>query len=219
MRNLTSEYIEIIEDLLVRIPVVAETWHCSIAGSGFGLTAEYEAIMTSVIVIMERLYGSGSVNHRRAVHFYSEGHLHAFNQTIGLLKETKKIIMSGLINSIESHAMFEVEHDFLTSAIRLNNEGHKDAAAVLASIVLEDALKRLAVKVGMEDLQNDEMSSVASKLLAKKKIEKSTHNSILSFRSLRNAALHAQWHEVSRESVDQLLAFLPSFLQRVIGNN
>ena len=41
-----------------------------------------------------------------------------------------------------------------------------------------------------------------------------TNQSIQSFKSLRNAALHAQWTEVSVESLKLLLVFLPVFIEK-----
>jgi len=55
---------------------------------------------------------------------------------------------------------------------------------------------------------------VAGSLLGKGVIEKTTNQSIQSFKSLRNAALHAQWSEVSIESLRLLLVFLPGFIEK-----
>ena len=55
---------------------------------------------------------------------------------------------------------------------------------------------------------------VINSLLAQKAIEKSTHATLMSFRPLRNAAFHAQWHEVSLEAVMMLLMFLPIFIEK-----
>jgi hypothetical protein len=58
------------------------------------------------------------------------------------------------------------------------------------------------------------LSVVAQSLLSKGVIEKSTNQSISGFKNLRNAALHAQWSEVSKESVTLLLSFLPAFIEK-----
>jgi len=59
-----------------------------------------------------------------------------------------------------------------------------------------------------------EMGVAAGLLFKAGVIEKSTNQSIQNFKNLRNAALHAEWDQVSRESVSLLLAFLPMFLEK-----
>ena len=92
--------------------------------------------------------------------------------------------------------------------------GDKDPASVLVCCVLEDSVKRIAAKHKIEGSKNQEFSVVVNSLLAQKIIEKSTHATLFSFRPLRNAAFHAQWHEVSIEAVRVLLMFLPAFIER-----
>ena len=85
---------------------------------------------------------------------------------------------------------------------------------MLACIVLEDSLKRLAQKNDLKDALDKEMNVTAGLLFNAGVIEKSTNQSIQNFKNLRNAALHAQWDQVSGESVALLLAFLPVFIEK-----
>jgi len=81
-------------------------------------------------------------------------------------------------------------------------------------LVLEDSLKRLAQKSNLKEAQEKEMSVTAGLLFKAGIIEKSTNQSVQNFKNLRNAALHAQWQQVSGESVGLLLAFLPIFIEK-----
>jgi len=214
MNRRINEFISKIDELISRIGPIKSSWYSDIAGSGFKMNAEYEAVMTEAISLIETIYGRGTPHYQRILHFYNEGHLHALKKVEGLLIGTKRNIESGILDELTSLILIDIKKDFLETAATLLEESQKDPAAVLACIVLEDSLKRLAKRSGVEDAQDKEMGITARKLLAAKVIEKSTNQSIQSFKNLRNAALHAQWDEVSAESVNQLLAFLPIFFEK-----
>ncbi|WP_353662524.1 hypothetical protein [Hydrogenimonas sp. SS33] len=110
--------------------------------------------------------------------------------------------------------MTDIKSDFLETANNLLSEGEKDPAAVLACIVLEDSLKRLAAKFDVNEAKDKELSVSACALFRAGVIEKSTNQSIQNFKNLRNASLHAQWDQVSAESVGLLLTFLPMFIEK-----
>ena len=206
--------VEKIDELLGRIGPLKSTWWSSNMGGGFRDTVEFEAVYTEAISLLASVYGEGNPHYQRVIHFYNEGHLHALEQTEGLLAGTKSNLESGLLEDLRSKVLIDIKSDFLETARALLEEGQKDPAAVLACIVLEDSLKRLSHKSNLKEAQDKEMSVTAGLLLSAGVIEKSTNQSIQNFKNLRNAALHAQWHQVSAESVGLLLAFLPMFVEK-----
>jgi len=131
-----------------------------------------------------------------------------------LLLGTKSNLTSGLLDNLRSLVLIDIKSEFLETASHLLEEGQKDPAAVLACIVLEDSIKRLASKANLKEAQNKEMGVAAGLLLKNGVIEKSTNQSIQNFKNLRNAALHAQWDQVAAESVALLLSFLPIFIEK-----
>ena len=205
---------EKIDELLTRIKPLKATWWSSSMGGGFTDTVEFEAIYTEAISLLASVYGQGNPHYQRIIHFYNEGHLHALEQTEGLLLGTKSNLQSGLLDDLRSKVLIDIKTDFLETAKALLDEGQKDPAAVLACIVLEDSLKRLAQKSNLKEAQEKEMNMTAGLLFKAGIIEKSTNQSIQNFKNLRNAALHAQWQQVSGESVGLLLAFLPMFIEK-----
>jgi hypothetical protein len=215
MDNKMKALVEKIDALLVRIGPLKLTWWSSMGEGGFkNNTAEFEAIYTEAISLLASVYGKDNLHYRRIIHFYNEGHLNALEKTEGLLVGTKSNLESGLLDDLRSQVLIDIKSDFLESARALLEAGQKDPAAVLACIVLEDSLKRLVIKSNMEAAIDKEMSVTAGLLLRARVIEKSTNQSIQNFKNLRNAALHAQWHEVSAESVGHLLSFLPMFIEK-----
>jgi hypothetical protein len=214
MDKRTHQMVSKIDELLERLgPIKASHWSSQIGG-GFKDTVGLEAFYTEAISLLATVYGKTSPHYQRVIHFYNEGHLRALQQTEGLLVGTKANLKDGLLDDLRSKILVEIKSDFLDTSRRLLDEGEKDPASVLACIVLEDSLKRLAEKFNLKDASDKEMGITASALLTAGAIEKSTNQSIQNFKNLRNASLHAQWNQVSAESVGLLLAFLPIFIEK-----
>jgi hypothetical protein len=214
MRDRTAALGKQIDDLLALFPEVKQSWYSGNMGGHFRKTVEYERLITQAISLVKHIYGNTHPHTQRCIHFVNGESLHSVQQLEGLLLGAKVDLANGMLEDLTSRIVLDIKSDFLESAQTLADEGQKDPAAVLACVVLEDSLKRLAAKHGIENAGDKEMSVVASLLLSERVIEKSTNQAIQSFRNLRNAALHAQWSEVSIESVRLLLAFLPSFVEK-----
>ena len=209
-----EKLLKIIDDLLQIFPEVEQSWHHSGMEGWFRNTSAYESLMTEVLSLIPHIYGFGHPNSQRIINAYNQRSLRGLQIVKGILEGTKNNIENGLISEITENITIDIKTDFLNSAQEFIENGQKDPAAVLGCVVLEDSLKKLSKKNLIEGMQNKEMSVVANTLLSKKIIDNSTHSSILSFKNLRNAAFHAQWHEISLESVKLLLTFLPIFINR-----
>ena len=207
-------FIENVDKLLLRFGPLKSTWWSSNLGGGFRDTVEFEAIYTEAISLLACIYGKDDPHYQRIIDFYNEGHLHAVQKTEGVLIGTKHNLESGLLDDLRSMILIDIKCDFLETARQLLEEGQTNPAAVLACIVLEDSLKRLARKFNLAEAQDKEMNVTAGLLFSSGVIEKSTNQAIQNFKNLRNAALHAQWDQVSREAVVLLLGFLPIFIEK-----
>lgn len=214
MTNIDEKLIKQIDALLARFPKIKNSWFSGQMVSGFKENVEYESAITEILSLITHLYGNGHPHTQRVINAINQRSLHSFEHLEGILFGTKNNIQNGLLSDLEAKISLEIKTDFLSTANEFLDEGHKDPAAVLACTVLEDSLKQLASKHKIEKALNKEMSVVANMLLGEKIIEKSTNQAIQSFKSLRNAAFHAQWNEVSEETVRMLLVFLPAFLEK-----
>jgi hypothetical protein len=170
-----------------------------------------------MLSLVDHVYGHGHPHHQRIIHALNERSLAGLQQAKGVLDGTRRNIANGLLADVAERARIDIKTDFLETAQALAAGGEKDPAAVLSVCVLEDSLKKLAEKHGLEELRGKELSVVANGLAARNLIEKTTQNAILSFKPLRNAAFHARWGEVTPEAVSMLLAFLYPRLSRDIG--
>ena len=214
MDNRTTALVAKLDELLAHIDPLASTWWSTDMGGGFKDQSGFEALYTEAISLTAAIYGVNHPHYQRIIHFYNEGHKSALDQTEGLLIGTKKNLESGLLDDLRSRVLIDIKSDFLETAQNLLDEGEKDPAAVLACIVLEDSLKRLVEKQNVSEAKDKEMAVTAGALFKVTVIEKSTNQSIRNFKNLRNAALHAQWDQVSAESVGLLLVFLPMFIEK-----
>lgn len=201
--------------IATRAQVLEGTWKYSrSAGGWFEDKAAYEALMTEALSVVEHIYGRGHVHHQRIAYWYNQHSLEGLRAVRGILTGVAANIENGFLTNLAVKAAIEISTEFLATASVFVETGDKDPAAVLCCCVLEDSVKRLAKKSGNEAAKDQEFSVVVNSLLAQRVIEKSTHAALQSFRPLRNAAFHAQWHEVSLEAVKLLLVFLPTFLER-----
>jgi hypothetical protein len=159
------------------------------------------------------IYGEDSQNSKRIIDHVTAHTKSHVESAEGMLRGTISSIRQGLLSDLKTQVLLDVQEDFIEASRQAIANGNKDVAAALLCVVLEDATKRLAQKHGHHDLIDKEYSVVVTNLFSRDVITKSTKGSLISFKDLRNAALHAQWHEISPDSVKSLLAFLPMFLE------
>lgn len=208
-----ARYLSQIDAIIGKFPAVKASWYSSNIGGGFKDTVGYNAIITECYQFLSHIHAGNHPDIQRTNRAINGESLHHLEVIEGIFCGLRVNLQNGLLDSLARQISVDLKSDFLEAARELLEENQKDPAAVLACIVLEDTLKRLAKKNGI-DADSSEMSVAANSLLAKKVIEKSTNQSIQGFKNLRNAALHAQWSEVSAESVNLLLAFLPTFIEK-----
>ena len=210
----TESLITQIERVLAKFPRLEATWDPSNMSSGFTDTVLFASIQTECIALAKYVYGERHSQAKVIANTISGHTLYHLKHTEGMLRGTIEALRHGLLTELRTQVLLDIQAEFVEAGVRALEEGAKDVAAVLAAIVLEDATKRLADKVGLKKASNHEFSVVVVELLKTEAITKATKGILLGYKDLRNAALHAQWHEVSAESVRSLLQFLPQFMEQ-----
>lgn len=131
------------------------------------------------------------------------------------LKITKREIEDGLYFSVSELAKSEVFSDFLESGKHFLDEGYKDAAAVIIGGVLEDKLKTLCMKNGLEYETSDGKQLTIEPLnvnLRKADVYKEfTKKRITAWADLRNNAAHARYDQYIRQDVEDMYDFVLDF--------
>jgi hypothetical protein len=204
-----------IEDVLSRFPNVAESWTENSRGYGhFDDEVGVNALGIEVSALADYIYGADHATAERikgAITSYTISHLRSAE---GMLRGTASAIRNGLLGDLRTQILLDVQADFVEAARQAIANGAKDVAAALLCIVLEDSVKRLAIKNGLNDLVDKEYSVVVVELFKAGAVSKATKGVLLAQKDLRSSALHAQWHEVSVETVNGLLYFLPGFVEQ-----
>lgn len=214
MMATTESLIAQIERVLAKFPSVEATWHSANLSSGFTNPVLFASVQTECIALAKYVYGEKHAQARVIANTISHQTLYHLKHTEGMLRGTIESLRHGLLTELRTQVLLDIQTEFVEAGVRALEEGAKEVAAVLAAIVLEDSTKRLADKVGLKEAANREFSVVVAELFKADGITKATKGILLGYKDLRNSALHAQWHEVSVESVRSLLQFLPQFMEQ-----
>lgn len=104
----------------------------------------------------------------------------------------------------------EVFDSILEQAKFLNTSGYKDPAAVLARVVLENSLKRLARS---ENIDNNKSASVINDDLKKNSVyPQQQWRFIQAWLDIGNAAAHGKFTEYTKEEVTKMIEGIEQFL-------
>lgn len=132
----------------------------------------------------------------------------------GTLKNIKREIEAGLTGSLRHQIASEVLTDLIQLArtvLTEQGEGAKNVAAVLAAAAFEDTIRRMgetfAGVIGQDDL-----ADVLTKLKDAEVMKSPQVGIAQSYLSFRNHALHANWENIQRESVQSVLGFVEQLL-------
>tara|TARA_R110000868_G_scaffold122089_1_gene323652 strand:+ start:3805 stop:4482 length:678 start_codon:yes stop_codon:yes gene_type:complete len=139
----------------------------------------------------------------------------------GILNAIKSEIEQGWVNSLRNLISAEIFTDFIEMAEHLLEENYKDPAAVMIGSVLEEHLRQLCSKSGIDiavekngkevpkraDLLNAELtkSGIYNKLDQK---------NVTALLDLRNKAAHGQYSEYTKEQVELMLRNVMDFISR-----
>lgn len=210
----TDELVAQIERVLAKFPKVADSWRTDRTLAGFTDTVAFSALRTECIALGSFIYGARHPQARMIANTISHETLHHLQSTEGILRGTIEAIRHGLLSELRTQVLLDIKADFIEAGSNALQSGALEVAAVLAAVVLEDSTKRLAEKQELSSALNQEFSVVVVELFKSGAITKGTKGVLLGFKDLRNAALHAQWKEVSPEAVRGLLQFLPMFMEQ-----
>lgn len=130
---------------------------------------------------------------------------------LGLLQSVQLEAQAGLLIKLEDQVVATAFDDFLDHAAQYHKSGKIKEAAVLASAVLEDTVKRIAVKSNIDPVGLslepliDELAkqSVFTAVKAKR---------LKSFSAVRNHALHAEWDKLDIKDVGAQISGLRELL-------
>lgn len=180
-----------------------------------------QSLVSSSIAAIHRLSGDNSTYSKEIEKVQSVNrYLHKHTSDImGIVNALKYDIENGYLQSLIEIVHADIFSDFLDMANHLNESGYKDAAAVIAGSTLENHIKQLCDKHGID--KNDDKgkpkkaSSLNVELTKSNVYEKLDNKNITAWLDLRNKAAHGNYDEYSTDQVKLLISSIQDFITRI----
>jgi len=180
----------------------------------------YAAFRSAGLSFLENTFGANHPYYREFERHTTEAYTTCLKSGLGVLKAAQDEVAGGWAVTVRGLVSAEIFADFVEMADHLLVEGYKDPAAVLLGSVLEEHLRKLAVKHGVPvdsidksgrkipkkaDTLNADLQKVGVYNLLQQK-------SVTAWLDLRNKAAHGKYAEYSADQVKLMLAGLQVFL-------
>lgn len=170
--------------------------------------------ITSVQSLLSRVLGEESA-HFRNFSKHIEGYVTYSNvhRAQGVLKAAADDYAGGHLLEVRRLIEAEVFDDFLEQGEHLLNSGYFQAAAVVAGCVLEDGLRKLCAKFGIDVSAKPKLDQMNSDLARAGAYNKLIQKRVTALADLRNKAAHGQWDQFERADVEDMLNAVRRFME------
>ena len=180
-------------------------------------------VLTSILAALDRLAPPGSQYSRQAnqmVQDYENNPPVLMGRLGGVLQALRNDYDDGSMQSLQELIHADLFSDFLDMAEHLLEQGYKDAAAVMAGSVLEEHLRKLCTKNGIDttfktaqqDTKPKKLDTMNADLAKNKVYNQNDQKLVVARAAIRNSAAHGQYNDYSPEKVDLMIRGLRSFL-------
>lgn len=137
--------------------------------------------------------------------------LSVVEKVLGLLQSVQLEAQAGLLTKLEDQVVATAFDDFLDHASDYHKSGKIKEAAVLASAVLEDTVKRIAIKSGIETA-NLSLDPLIDNLTKLDVITQVKAKRLKAYAAIRNHALHAEWEKLDLKDIGAQISGLRELL-------
>jgi Protease II len=137
---------------------------------------------------------------------------------VGILSALRDAYENDLLVQFSELVHAEIFSDFIEMAEHLLQEGYKDPAAVVIGSVLEEHLRQLCVKNGVNvdtGGKPKKADQLNAELAGNNIYNKLDQKSVTSWLDLRNKAAHGQYGEYTKEQVSLILLSVQDFMGRI----
>jgi hypothetical protein len=174
--------------------------------------AQLHAWLTKAKNIIQKVFGPQSPHYLHLNELLEQGESKLFvvNSVVGLLTGALDDLEKGYLLGQEFIIAGELFDSVLEQARYLNQTGYKDPAAVLVRVVLEDALRRIARREGIDDTQK--ANKLNEDLRKAGKYPQPQWRLIQSWLDTGNAAAHGKFNEYNQDDVKRLVEDVERFL-------
>ncbi len=182
-------------------------------------------INTRIIAVITRITGINSEYYKQTNDilsntgvFYSITRL---QRLIGVLRGLYQDLKAGSLKSISELIHAEIFSDYIEMAEYLLDEGYKDPAAVITGSTLEEHIRKLCIKNGIDieimpsgKLRPKKADAMNSDLAKQKIYSKLEQKSVTAWLDLRNTAAHGKYSEYDDNQVKQMITGVRNFIVR-----
>lgn len=141
--------------------------------------------------------------------------VHIVRKLSGLLISIRQDLEAKLIGDIEYLFAASVFDDFLEHAKEFHGKGMKQESAVLAGIVFEDTVRKIAKKNAIEE-SGKNIDRIIDDFVKASIINTAKAKKLKSFADTRNSAVHAQYDEIDIKDVGHLISGVQELLENYL---
>ena len=142
-------------------------------------------------------------------------------QLIGVLKGLYQDLKTGYLKTLSELIHADIFSEYIEMAEYLLEEGYKDPATVITGSTLEEHLRKLCIKNGIDieimskgksgPKKADALNSELAKQVVYSKLEQ---KSVTAWLDLRNKAAHGKYREYNENQAKQLIIGVRAFIVR-----
>ncbi|WP_151745044.1 HEPN domain-containing protein [Acinetobacter calcoaceticus] len=132
-------------------------------------------------------------------------------QLIPILNAAYDDLKNGFLITFKQIVQAEVFDSELEQAKSLLESGYKNAAAVIAGVVLETAIKELCLNNGI-DIERKRLTQLSDDLAKSGVYNKLQQKQITALADIRNNAAHGNYDEFTKEDVERMISDIERFL-------
>lgn len=181
------------------------------------------SLITRIFATLKRIVGINSEYYKHALKVNSRSWIDSkiLDSLIGIIDALFHDLKNNYLKSLTEIIHGEVFRDYLEMAEYLLNQAFKDAAAVITGSTLEEHLRKLCVKNGIDvDIISygrskpknaDRLNSELTRLEIYSKLDQ---KNVTAWLDLRNKAAHGNYSEYQEDQVMQLIAGVKDFIKR-----
>ncbi len=173
-----------------------------------------EEWFVSTISFISRIMGEDS-EHYRAIrrHQVAISRLSSARSALAVLKAAQTDYNDGYLINVRRAIAAEVFDDFLEQAEHFLANGDFAVAAVIAGCVLEDGLRKLCDRNGIQLSDKPKLNSMNTDLAKAGVYELTTSKKVIWLADLRNKAAHGQWDTFKKEDAEEMVTAVRRFME------
>ena len=173
---------------------------------------------TSVRSLLANVFGSDSEHYQAFKDQVGKQPSYwSIHKGFGVLLAAQEDLNRGYLFSIRRLVEAEVFDDFLEQSEHLLACGYYQAAAVLAVGVLEDGLRSLCERKGLQTADPPKVDRMNSELAKAGAYDKLVQKRITALADIRNKAAHGQWDDFHQRDVEEMLAAVRRLMEEHVA--